>query len=683
MRVVLAVLVSLAACGDNVRGNISIASPGAWSTVFDDFVALTEYPGLVRGTGGDFHIEIVEDAAIPLEGYRLEVAATAHGADGAIAYIVSASDVLGAQYGASAALENLGFRFRHPFDIYAPREPKDQGRASDVVHRPEIRVRGFQLHTLHPIEAYFAFWEPSPGNTYDAHRIIDWLIKNRGNYVQWLPLDNIMEPTEHEKWKPFTQELITYAHARGIRVGLNIQLFGNSNLQHAFDLYDDPDFMEPIAESIDKRLPLIAQDLPFDVYDLSFGEFFNTAPQTFIDSTNEVARLLRVHAPQAEMHALVHVGATQRVTYMNRDLLYYFLLQYADPLIVPDIHTVMYYNLYDDAGGAYHHDDFGEHRQYLLDRMCADLPVAYQPETAYWVAFDNSIPTFLPLYVYSRWRDLDGLSKEGCGPLDNHMLFSTGWEWGYWLNDYTALRASYELAPPGELIADAYGTDLGANAAALVTTLAAEQKRALIDQRLAGYLASRDVIIDAGDKFDPPIISQPRRVFFDEVVAPNFDVDGFEADVVAPLKLHADNVAEIEDDLDALSLADSRWSRELRDGVEIDRLRTLFIHAAYSAVVAKARGASGQAEYDRASELYDRAKQVVASRHGDLHDNHYNPPKPPNGRKLRLLDRTENWGQYQYGYLYMADTLCFWERELVQVGAILGNTTMTPPGCLF
>jgi hypothetical protein len=669
------VLLVLAGCGDNVRGNISINAPGPWLPVFFDFVRFTEYRGLTVGTGGDFRIEVVQDPSIPDEGYRIDEAASQ-------TFVVHARDILGAQYGAAAALENLGFRFRHPYDTYSPSEPAVRDATLGVLHQPQIRVRGFQLHTLHPIEAYFAFWEPGLGNSYDAQRIIDWIVKNRGNYVQWLPLDNIMDPVEHEKWKPFTQEIIEYAHARGVRVGLNIQLFGNSNLQHAFDLYDATTANISVAEAVAARLPLITADLPFDVYDLSFGEFFNTEPQRFIDATNEVARQLRTLAPQAEMHALVHVGANQRINFMGRDLLYYFLLQYADPAIVPDIHTVMYYNLYDDAGGAYHHDDFSEHRQYLLDRMCAGKPHAYQPETAYWVAFDNSIPTFLPLYVYSRWRDLDGLSKEGCGALDNHMLFSTGWEWGYWLNDVTALRASYELATPAELIADAYAPDLGASAATLVTTLVSEQKQALIDQRLAAYLASRDVIIDEGDKFDPPIISQPRRVFFEEVVAQGFDIDAFTATVLAPLAAHADKLALIDDQVDALTLPDSRWARELRDGVEIDRLRTRFIHALYSAVVAKARGASGAGDYERAIVLFDAARPVVARRHADLHATHRNPPKL-GVSKYRLLDRTQNWGQYQYGYLYMADTMCFWERELAQVGAILGNTTMTPPGCLF
>jgi hypothetical protein len=673
VRAVFAVLLLIAGCGDNVRGNISINAPAAWLPAFTDFVTFAEHPGLSIGGDGDFRIEVVEDVAVPAEGYRIDRTSAGVGSNAAFIYTVAARDLLGAQYGAAAALENLGFRFRHPFDTYAPRVPQDSGAALGVVHRPQVRVRGFQLHTLHPIESYYAFWEPSPGSTNDAHRIIDWLIKNRGNYVQWLPLDNIMEPTEHDKWKPFTQELVAYAHARGIRVGLNIQLFGSSNLQHAFDLYDDPDFSTPVAESVAQRLPLITKDLPFDVYDLSFGEFFNAEPQRFIDSVNAVAAELRIQAPQAEMHALVHVGATQRITYMNRDMLYYFLVQYVDPSVIPDIHTVMYYNLYDDAGGAYQHDTFSEHRQYLVDRMCAGQPHAYQPETAYWVAFDNSVPAFYPLYIYSRWRDLDGLSKEGCGPLDNHMLFSSGWEWGYWLNDYASLRASYELAPPAELIAGAYAPDLGANAAVLVNTLIAEQKHALIDQRLAGYLASRDVSIDTGYKFDPPIISQPKRIGFDEVIAPGFAVDMFSANVLGPLEEHAAKLVQLNTEARALSLPDSRWARELHDGFAIDALRAQYIHALYSATVAKARGQSGQADYDRAKKLFDEAKPIIAGRHADLHDTH----------RRRLLERSQTWLQYQYGYLFMADTMCFWKKELLEVGAILGTTTETPPGCLF
>jgi hypothetical protein len=675
------VLLAVAACGDNVRGNISIDVPAPWHDVFGDFVAFTEYPGLSLGTGGDFRIEVVEDAALPAEGYRIDTEIDTCPASGdctpALRHVVHAKDILGAQYGAAAALESLGFRFRHPFDTLAPHIPVETQSAPAMgeVHAPAIRVRGLQLHTLHPIEGYFAFWEPSAGSTNDAHRIIDWLIKNRGNFLQWVALDNIMDPAQHETWKTFTRELIDYAHARGVRVGINLQLFGKSNLQLAFDLSDDDNV--PLAQSVRERLPLLVDDLPFDVYDLSFGEFFGAEPQKFIDSTNEVAAQLRTLAPQAEMHAVVHVGAKQRVQYDNRDLLYYFLVQYADPSIVPDIHTVMFYNLVDDAGGAYQHDNFFEHRDYLTQRMCAGKKAGYFPETAYWVAFDDSVPMYLPLYVYSRWKDVQYLggvaAQPGCSPLDEHLLFSTGWEWGYWLNDVTALRTSYEpAADPGELVAQAYAPDVGSAGAAIVQQLIDAQKTALIDQRLIGYLVGRDVAIDAGDRLDPPIISQPDRITFDDLVADPSKAPEVELKIELVAQ-YAQMITVVEHDLDALDLPDTRWTRELRDGIEIDRLRASFVEANYRSVLAHLSGASGDIERARAVRFLDQARTLVASRHADLHDTH----------RRRLVDKTPNHTFYQFGYLYMADTLCYWQRELDQAGAILGNSTAVPGTCLF
>jgi hypothetical protein len=298
----------LGACGDNIRGNISVATPAPWQPAIGELVALTDYRGLSIGTGGDVEIELVEDAAIPLEGYRIDRAGTGR-------YIVSARDVLGAQYGLSAALENLGFRFRHPHAALLPREPVDQGAELGVVHAPEVRVRGLQLHTLHPIEPYFAFWEPSPENKLAAHRTIDWLVKNRGNYVHWVALDNIMEEGPFQAWKPFTRELIDYAHMRGVRVGINMQLFGSSNLQLAYDLHDRDN--QTVAESMAERLPRITQDLPWDTLVLSFGEFFGEAPDKLIAGINEFARQTRQITPLPEMHGFVHVGDKQRVDYMG------------------------------------------------------------------------------------------------------------------------------------------------------------------------------------------------------------------------------------------------------------------------------------------------------------------------------------------------------------------------------
>jgi len=673
VRAAVSLLALLLACGDNVPASISIQAPAAWEPTLKDFVALTPTGAISLGDDGAFRIELVEDASMPAEAYRASVV------DKAI--IVRAADRLGAQYGTAAALEALGFRFRHPFETYVPVTPQLDAAALDgALHAPETRVRGFQLHTLHPIESYYAFWEPSAGSTNDAHRIIDWTVKNRGNYVQWVALDDIVDPKRGDPWRAFSRELIDYAHARGVRVGLNIQLFGESNLQQAYDLADSDPAVVPLADQIAARLPTITTDLPFDVYDLSFGEFFNADPAQFIASVNEVKTQLALHAPQAELRAFIHVGADQRVDYQGENLLYYFLVKYADPAIVHDVHTTMFYNLFETASGAYHHENFHEHRDYLFAQQCAGRRPGYVPETAYWIAFDNSVPQFLPIYIHNRWLDLDQLRAQSpCPnlPLDAHVIFSTGWEWGYWLHDVTALRASFELpSTPTALVDDAFGRDLAA-ATQPVMALAELQRTYLHLQDLVPYVASRDVSIDLGRQLD--IVSQPDRVTFADIVA-GTNVD------VARTKLRA--LAEYADQLDALAEAfyaidfpahSRRWAEELRDGFAIDQLRVRFVLASYAAVLAHVDGdpATARTRANDAAELMAQARTVVARRHADLHDTH--------GRRLleKASEESSNRTIYQYGYLYMANILCFWQRELGQVDGILGLTSAAPPGCLL
>jgi hypothetical protein len=661
VKLVVVAVVLACACGDNLHGNISI-DPGPWGDAIGEQVALSTYRALTIGSGGYYAIAVVDDSAVPLEGYRVETT-------GSTSWTVHAHDVLGAQYGTAAALENLGFRFRHPFDPYVPFAPV-AGTIDGALHAPQVRVRGLQVHTLHPIESYFAFWEPSLG-TFDARRIIDWVVDNRGNFLQWVGLNDIIhDQGRYAAWLPFTQELIAYAHLRGIRVGFGFELFGTGDLQQGFDLVDDN--TSPAGPQIAERLALVTGDmLPFDVYALSFGEFFDSDPQVFIDAVDEVAAQLAQVAPNAEMHADVHDGGTQLVTYAGRTFIYYFLVEYCAASIVPDIHTTFFFDLFEPADGAYQMTDFSPHREYLENRMCAGQKAAYYPEDAYWVAFDDSIPQLEPLYIHSRWLDLHDLAESGCGPLDEHLLFSSGFEWDYWLHDVTSLRASYELpVDPSVLIEQQLAPDLGTAAGKIVDEIASDQHDALMGAQLAAYIAGRDAAIDAGRQLD--IISQPDKITFDQLVASG-DVADFTTTVLTPLGAYADVLDGRQTELDALHLADSRWARELEQGLAIDRLRARFAIATYQTVIDFIQGADTTADYQHASDLLDQAQAVVGARDGDLHDDH----------GTRLTATTNNVTEYPYGYLHNADTLCYWHRELDQLAGIMGNTSLTPPNCVF
>ena len=662
---------SVAGCGDDIRAQVTVVPAARFAPVLtelcDETQSQTQPHTVAVGTaaevGTGIRIDVVDDAVVAPEGYRIE--STPDG------YTVHASEILGAQYGTAAALEALGFRFRHPADPYVPTVPMI-APVSGEEHRPETRVRGMQIHTLHPIEGYFAFWEPSAKSKFEAHRIIDWLVKNRGNYLQWFALDDITDPEIHAAWKVYTRELIDYAHFRGIRVGLGFELFGEANKQQAFDLYDDRTGTIPIATEIAQRLPLVTDGLPFDAYDLSFGEFFNTDSQTFIDSVNEVKHQLATLAPQAEMHALIHVGAAQVVHYMNEDLIYYFLVKYADPGIISDVHTTMFYDLFETASGAYQAQDFSSHRDYLAQQMCAGRKPAYHPESAYWVAFDDSVPLFLPIYVHNRLLDLQKIRETiTCAHLDNHLLFSTGWEWNYWLHDTATMRATYELpANTDALLTAELGTDL-APAKPLLLAMIDVQRELLHLGGMMAYMSGRDAVIDLGREIN--IISQPDRTTFDDLAKPGADIAGFTATVMPKLTALSTRFDAVDDDAARAGLPDSRWGREIRDGIAIDALRAHFVKALYESTLAGLAGDAGTAGARRAeaTKYLDEAAVVVARRHGDLHDD--------SGR--RLLDVSSNKTFYQYGYLHQADTLCYWHRELLQVTQLQGDPVATIPDC--
>ncbi|HEX8953523.1 MAG TPA: hypothetical protein VF945_16820 [Polyangia bacterium] len=601
------------------------------------------------------------------------------------AFVVHGGSLLGVQYGLAQLLEVGGFRFYHPRQSLAPANVALPATAPEygVRFTPAKQLRGIHLHTLHPIESYFDFMVPSAEHLDGAKHVIDWLVKNRGNFINWVALDNIAkDPAAAAAWHDHARAILDYAHARGVAVGIEVELFHGGNLQNAYDLLTDADLAAGDTHAVlEQRLGPLIGDLPFDKLMLSFGEFFGASPDAFIQQVNNTYDAVQAVRPGMELTALIHVGnaPNQHVQYMGMDILYYFLVQYANPAIIPWIHTVMYYDLFEDTGGAYFHDDFSLHRRYLLDRLQAHQPVAYYPETAYWVAFDDSVPTYLPIYMYTRALDLAQIDQQsaaaGGDPLGGQVIFSSGWEWGYWQNDYVSLRMTYRApdrwqAPIDEMLAP-YGAK-GAALAAQIEKLATVQHDALIGQRLAPYMAGTDFLIESAY---PKVISQPHRPSFADVAALSAaDRATYESTVLAALDQLAADTQAVFAAIDAIGIAhDDRWYAEIRDGAAIDADRVRFIAALYRAAALHADGAAIDAQLATADAALADARRVVARRHAHLHD-----PTP-----ARLLVEDSNATIYQYGYLNEADTLCYWVRERGLFDQQISGATATPPGCVL
>lgn len=669
---------ALFACGPTVEPGVTVLVTKDVAPLVKDGLRFVGDPGL--------HAVVVDDPAAEWKRRGGAVVALTTRADCTDCYrvdgegtrlLVSGGDTLGVQYGLWHALELLGYRFLHPWKSVVPKTPQAAPAAElGVEHAPDMKKRrGLHLHTLHPIEALYDFWVPGEANLEGAQRTIDFLIKNRGNYIQWAALDDVQQDDAvTDAWRAHTRAITAFAHAHGVQTGVQIQLFGQSNLQNAFDLIDDGP-LDPVLE-LRRRLHVLLDGNGFDVTCLSFGEFFAADPAAFVDQVNVAYDEMKAAQPSLEVTALIHVGNYDnlRVTFMGERLLYYFLVKFANPAIVPWIHTTMYYNLYEDAGGAYLHDRFDEHRAFLEAKLAAGQPAGYLPENAYWIAFDNDVPTFLPLYVRSRWLDVDRLGASG--HLDDHVIFSTGWEWGYWLEDVAVLRMNYEK--PAAWDADvqrvfaAWG-EQGAKVGALVKRLADVEHDFLIGHRLAAYLAGRDQLIDAGDKLG--IFSQPDREELSEVAA--LDAAGraaFVTDKLAVMADFAEQLTALDTELRALGVdAEDPFLSEVQDGFTVTAARARFIHAMYAATVAWADTGSDGGWLAKADGFLADGRAAVAHRRSRLHD-----PDPKT-----ILRNTANPTFYQYGYLREADSLCFWERERAQARVLILQTGDQIPGCVL
>ncbi len=595
---------------------------------------------------------------------------------------VSSGDALGLQYGLSALLEAWGYRFHHPFNTVVPETIPDLEADHPALHvlvEPDMAFRSLHMHTLHPIEGLKAFWMGGEGELERSKSVVDWVVKNRGNDIQWVSLDDIMTSAVERDWLSHSQEIVDYAHRRNLTVGLGIQLFGSGNLQQAFDLLDQIGDDSSNREEIEKRLMPLTE-VGFDRFNLSFGEFFGEDPETFVSMVNQVGDVLETLDSDAVMTTLIHVGDSeeQRVVYGGEEMIYYFLAQFADPDIVPWVHTVMLYNLFEDAGGAYHHENFDEHRDFLLDRIERGEPTAYFPESAYWIAFDNSVPIYLPAYMRSRWLDMDGV-RAAVGPMPGHILFSSGWEWGYWQTDVATLRMNHSLDGVGGVgpgwtgivrwMYEPWG-DSGAQVAEAIISLGTEQADALIGNRLMAYFAGRESTLDIGEAVG--VVAQPPRVRIEHL--DDLDAEGraaFRSNVLIPLNAHVSAIAQIESGLpDAEGIP---WLQEIQDGVSITRLRGGYVSAIYTAALQHLEGEDTADRILEAEALLSKAESVVKRRHENLHD--------PHG--AQWVDPSwENPTIYQFGYLFRADELCFWHRERAKLANLVaGSTVESVPGC--
>lgn len=591
--------------------------------------------------------------------------------------VVHAADEANAVFGMYALLEELGVRYFHPMQELVPALPGPHLPAVvDISREPAFRVRGIQLHLLHPLEYFRPFNEPGDRNLEVALRVIDWLVKTGQNHVQW----SILRTVDFEAWRPHAQAIIDYAHSRGVTVGAVVDVWGGASLQNAYDLISsEENWSEELETQLDKLMTI-----DWDIVEMGLGEFLSSEPGTVITWLNHATAYMADHHPHAKLSITNHVGNYPElwIDYEGEETFYYHLPGEADPRLVNNVHTVFFFDLFRDWGG-YGHPDFHLQRDFLYEQL-GQREMRYMPESAYWCTADIDVPVFLPEYIHARWVDIHELDREvrerGLPAVEGHVLFSSGHEWGYWMTDY--LTAKMMWSPGAELddfladITRSFGS-CTAEVHAPFAQYTALQTEFLFDLRLMGYLTGEDLHDDLGFLLD--ITTHPTRIAYHDVLDMNpEELDSFERDVLGGLAAFAAEVEPIESTFaDVCTRSDAGlrpWCAELADGIRVTRLRALHALALYRGVVSHARGEDAAAHFAEAKRIRALAAEVIHRREESYRFD-----------VEELTGAYANPTRYPFGYLRQAHTQCLWERQeqqaeiVVEIGGAPSFTAI--PSC--
>jgi hypothetical protein len=626
----------------------------------------------------------------------------------------------GLAYGAYAALEGLGYGFLHPLAPVAPSALRPLAAVRARREGPRWAHRALHLHTMHPTELADLVNGFGPGGAEDAagweaglaewELLMEWLVANRQNAVQWVLLD---DPGwdgfgESETRIARLKRLVDIGHAWGIKVGLDVPMALGQ--QNGFRLIRQDGPLEQQLAELEGRVDWLMQ-AGFDYLTSEWGSSEFTTPDEekmlawldhlaiYLDEEYGSHATVKVHVTVAETSKKFRDPETGKKMNIN------FVPHYADPRLGVEVHTVQHYGL-DDPAPTYGREDFADLRRFL-QMEAGRRVVNWYPETAYWVSFDVDVPLFLPVYAERRLHDLrliaadEAAGRLGRGAhagatMDGQSIFSSGWEWGYWLNDVVAARAAWdprvEAADDGAALRDLLGEVFGCFGAAgpamadLVARTAEAQHERLILARVeapAGelpegeggapplehrwmsgqsYLQGVETWDDAMDLMDripfaPKVETQPPRLGplsvkgrrasrrYVEVVRPLLEV------MVGELEGHAAEYAALAPSVPgpARGLAE-----ELADAAEITALRGAQVWALYD-------HASRYRRKDRewkaarlatAAAALDQAAVVVARR-----EPKYRVPAE------RVAGWRSNPTVYPFGYLWTVRSLFYWWRD--------------------
>lgn len=617
---------------------------------------------------------------------------------------------LGMHFALFHLMEELGFSFLHPLEPTIPQELK-QLEAKTIKESPRWKNRVIHLHTMHPLELTNLLngwgkgsWKDEKGwkSQLKHWRVyMQWLLANKQNSVQWVMLEKL-------QWAQFAlsknrqdriKQIVNIAHEYGIYVGIDAAIALEQ--QNAFRLIHKFGNRKTELEDMHTRIDyLMETGIDYLSTEMGSSEFTNPGDDVMLLWMNDFTDYLATKW-KAESDIKIHVTKNQKA-HAYRDPVtgqypsnFNFLIHYADPRLTALIHTVQHYSLKDPAP-TYHRKNFKSMFEFMKVEA-GRRKILWYPETAYWVSFDVDVPLFLPVYAHRRIADLRqialaedrgelGVGKHKGSKIQGQLIFSSGWEWGYWLNDVAAARAAWNPHHNEANTNDSLqkileqslkNIDSNSHLAQFLTTYADMQKELLIYGRLPGVLkAPRRIKKLSGqaylqgweswddintfaagipflkiqlktqpDRYSPKFIKKDRNrnLYFNKLQPLLHTMyDQFEKQKLAFLKLPLNFDLKLVD--------------EIFDGLKITALRAGQVFTLYESTTFDRGDFKQRREqkryYYRAHAMLKEAKKIIRKRESEYRVD---------------FDLIGAWGDnatvYKYGYLWTVHSLSYWYRD--------------------
>jgi hypothetical protein len=303
----------------------------------------------------------------------------------------------------------------------------------------------------------------------------------------------------------------------------------------------------------------------------------------------------------------------------------------------------------------------------------------YWPESSYWVGFDTPIPLLLLPYLDARRQDIESMATLG---VNGHLTFTSGWEWGYWLIDWSIARWTWEyrdsqtirpsnsLTPLLEILPDPRLQSMWKEALRL-------QNLYLKDRDLMRFMAAATPFSELPHPFDKPFQPSPDFHYYQLLhSATTQEINRQLGRPIKDLEEYARTMGMLSKQMEVAIASDKKLensaatlrralAQELTRALAVSALRATHRALTLRALTAKAseRAVESGSNKRTSSVLLANARLVryKALALVKQQESGYRYP-------LSLLaSKRDSITAYPFGYLYPASRLFFWEREEQQI----------------